>query len=183
MAPYCSFGEKKEKKIEKAPERSSLSQIIEEAMRPEANISSTLNSRSKKPTAPKNSKQESMVGGTLDFEPRTASELMLASLRNTASMEQLFPPPSPPSTLANLNYQLASVIVHHGTHKSGHYTVFKRHREDFGMEPGYTSKTNPTKQEAGNDSWWYISDNNVSKVDVHKVLKARAYMLYYEKIS
>lgn len=37
--------------------------------------------------------------------------------------------------------------------------------------------------EEANDKWFYISDSHVSEVNVSKVLKAQAYILFYEKIQ
>jgi len=59
-------------------------------------------------------------------------------------------------------YELTSVIVHHGSHDGGHYTVYRRSNND-------------------NDKWVYISDDVVREAEEKEVARAQAYMLYYEK--
>lgn len=69
----------------------------------------------------------------------------------------------PPQVLhasqGSLEYTLCAVIEHHGEAKSGHFVTFRRLGE----------------------GWFRVSDEHVQRVDVHTVLRAHAYLLFFER--
>lgn len=65
---------------------------------------------------------------------------------------------------ASLEYELVSVVEHHGNHSGGHYTVFRRNTDQ-----------NPNQ-------WFHISDDVARPVSCDEVLRSCAYMLYYERL-
>ena len=59
------------------------------------------------------------------------------------------------------SYHLLGVVVHHGHAGGGHYTAFVR---------------------ASNNLWYHCDDSQSPRwVPVEEVLRAEAYMLFYEK--
>ena len=76
---------------------------------------------------------------------------------NTAvSFETLFPLDS------STTYELCSVIVHQGAVGGGHYTAFVR---------------------AADLNWYYCDDRNLPRAcSAEEVLRANAYMLFYQKL-
>ncbi|KAG9063415.1 hypothetical protein KI688_004297 [Linnemannia hyalina] len=72
-------------------------------------------------------------------------------------------------------YRLWSVVVHLGSHNSGHFVTYRRIPSSNGEQPS---------KDASNDGkWWRISDEDVQIVEWTLVKNAEAYMLYYEKES
>lgn len=70
-------------------------------------------------------------------------------------------------------YRLWSVVVHLGSHNSGHFVTYRRIPSFNGEQPS---------REASNEGkWWRISDEDVQIVEWALVRNAEAYMLYYEK--
>ncbi|KAF9125183.1 hypothetical protein BG015_004940 [Linnemannia schmuckeri] len=70
-------------------------------------------------------------------------------------------------------YRLWSVVVHLGSHNSGHFVTYRRIP---------CSNGDQSSREASNeDKWWRISDEDVQIVEWTLVKNAEAYMLYYEK--
>jgi len=90
---------------------------------------------------------------------------------------------------SSLLYRLVSVIVHHGNHSGGHYTVFRKLLSDpFSNLQQYDEFINksmydPNYQQADKREWVHISDEHTQRVSVDEVLKSQAYMLYYEKVD
>jgi len=158
MAPYCSFKETED----------------------------AFSSGSRLKTKPRQYSSESIVGGTHDFLPHLSDESLRASMRSkvpTNTYASTSPSPTSSSS-SKLKYQLVAVIVHHGTHTGGHYTVYKRSLEEPSLEDRLQKEQLSGLGLLVDDaSWWHISDSTVKKVHVDQVLKAQAYMLYYEKIS
>jgi len=64
-------------------------------------------------------------------------------------------------------------------------------KDDFIKEDVISCKTqseklisNPEVNDTSeNDKWFYISDSHVAEVNVAKVLKTQAYILFYERIQ
>ncbi|KAG0202999.1 hypothetical protein BGX33_009359 [Mortierella sp. NVP41] len=69
-------------------------------------------------------------------------------------------------------YRLLSVVVHLGSHNSGHFVTYRRIPSDCEDE-------RPTMEDE--DKWWRISDEDVQIVEWSLVKNAEAYMLFYEK--
>lgn len=70
-------------------------------------------------------------------------------------------------------YRLWSVVVHLGSHNSGHFVTYRRIP---------SSNSEQAIREASNEGkWWRISDEDVQIVEWTLVRNAEAYMLYYEK--
>lgn len=70
-------------------------------------------------------------------------------------------------------YRLWSVVVHLGSHNSGHFVTYRRIPSSEGEQPG--------RKASNEDKWWRISDEDVQIVEWTLVKTAEAYMLYYEK--
>jgi len=66
---------------------------------------------------------------------------------------------------ASLQYELVSVVEHHGSHSGGHYTVFRKDSNRMGTQ------------------WYHISDEVAKPVTMEEVTRSQAYMLYYERVS
>jgi hypothetical protein len=99
-------------------------------------------------------------------------------------------------------YRLWSVIVHLGSHNSGHFVTYRRiptcnsdglndpslnfdtHRHHHSSGSGSGWKASSTAAASMDDlesKWWRISDETVQIVDWHEVKNAEAYMLFFEK--
>ncbi|KAF9544477.1 hypothetical protein EC957_012079 [Mortierella hygrophila] len=70
-------------------------------------------------------------------------------------------------------YRLWSVVVHLGSHNSGHFVTYRRIPSSNGEQP--------SKETSNDGKWWRISDEDVQIVEWTLVKNAEAYMLYYEK--
>jgi ubiquitin C-terminal hydrolase len=80
-------------------------------------------------------------------------------------------------------YKLVSVIVHHGNHFGGHYTVYRKLISDsIHEESNYDSLVKNLVSNNKREQWVHISDEHTSPVSEEEVLRSQAYMLYYEKI-
>ncbi|MCJ1427251.1 hypothetical protein MMC29_005154 [Sticta canariensis] len=74
-------------------------------------------------------------------------------------------------------YDLRAVITHYGRHENGHYICYRKHWLPSQPGIGLTTK------EAA-ESWWRLSDEEVSEVSVENVLaQGGVFMLFYEKIE
>ncbi|KAI1320108.1 hypothetical protein EDD11_002080 [Mortierella claussenii] len=71
-------------------------------------------------------------------------------------------------------YRLWAVIVHLGSHNSGHFVTYRR-------IPSSTSSRKSTSTVS--DKWWRVSDEDVQIVEWSIVKNAEAYMLFFEKES
>lgn len=79
--------------------------------------------------------------------------------------------PSPDSCFDAFSYlyQLNAVVLHYGSHDSGHFVAYRR-----------------VKQSETQDAWFYISDRDVQQVDESRVFEHGCqfvYMLFYEIIT
>lgn len=97
-------------------------------------------------------------------------------------------------------YRLCAIVVHYGGHSSGHYVAFRRRRsrlralgnspglhgdeEDAidGILDGWPSSTG-SKGRSGEDQWYRISDDNVSRCSLRDVLTQNPFLLFYERIG
>lgn len=70
-------------------------------------------------------------------------------------------------------YRLCSVVVHLGSHNSGHFVTYRRIPS--------SNSGQPTREASNEGKWWRISDEDVQIVEWTLVKNAEAYMLYYEK--
>ncbi|KAF9286879.1 hypothetical protein BGZ88_008845 [Linnemannia elongata] len=70
-------------------------------------------------------------------------------------------------------YRLCSVVVHLGSHNSGHFVTYRRIPS--------SNSDQPTREASNEGKWWRISDEDVQIVEWTLVKNAEAYMLYYEK--
>ena len=68
----------------------------------------------------------------------------------------------------NNSYKLTSVVVHLGDVDSGHFITYRRAASDNGQRFP--------------DKWLYTSDTEVRKVSLAEVLRADAYILFYERV-
>lgn len=74
-------------------------------------------------------------------------------------------------SIKDCEYELYGIVEHGGGLESGHYTAY--------IKSLIIEKDGNRKR----DQWYYISDNSVNKVEEKEVLKADAYMLFYEKVQ
>lgn len=71
-------------------------------------------------------------------------------------------------------YDLRAVITHYGRHENGHYVCYRKH-----WLPSQPSMESATKTA---ESWWRLSDDEVSQVSEENVLaQAGVFMLLYER--
>ncbi|KAG0282600.1 hypothetical protein BGZ96_000314 [Linnemannia gamsii] len=70
-------------------------------------------------------------------------------------------------------YRLWSIVVHLGSHNSGHFVTYRRIPSSEDEQPG--------RRVSNEDKWWRISDEDVQIVEWTLVKNTEAYMLYYEK--
>ncbi|KAM1689841.1 hypothetical protein ACFX15_030905 [Malus domestica] len=69
-------------------------------------------------------------------------------------------------------YQLLGVVEHSGTMRGGHYVAYVR---------GGERSRGKTERENTGHAWYYASDAHVRQVPLDDVLRAEAYILFYEK--
>lgn len=67
-------------------------------------------------------------------------------------------------------FQLTAVLVHHGDMHSGHFITYRR------------SPAPPRGLSPFSSQWLWVSDDSVRKANLHEVLSANAYMLFYERV-
>lgn len=73
-------------------------------------------------------------------------------------------------------YELRAVITHYGRHENGHYICYRKHR--LPTKPSVDQK----REDA--ESWWRLSDEEVSEVSEETVLaQGGVFMLFYERIE
>lgn len=73
-------------------------------------------------------------------------------------------------------YDLRAVITHYGRHENGHYVCYRKH-----WIPSQTKMDLALKTA---ESWWRLSDEDVSEVGEENVLaQGGVFMLFYEKIE
>ncbi|KAG1458565.1 hypothetical protein G6F56_006370 [Rhizopus delemar] len=77
-------------------------------------------------------------------------------------------------------YELMSVVVHYGSHSSGHFVAYKR---CIGSEKCACQSCQETEEYAPRESWYRVSDTKVDKCHVDEVLSSNPYMLFYETVE
>ncbi|KAF9281507.1 hypothetical protein BGZ68_006608 [Mortierella alpina] len=84
-------------------------------------------------------------------------------------------------------YRLCAVLVHLGSHNSGHFVTYRRIPPAAPSSPSPSGSSLPKSKRAqeqddtDKDLWWRISDEDVQIVEWTLVRAAEAYMLFYEK--
>ncbi|KAI7871143.1 hypothetical protein BDF14DRAFT_1763513 [Spinellus fusiger] len=81
-------------------------------------------------------------------------------------------------SLRGIQYRLNAVIVHYGSHDSGHFITYRRKKLPTGLEikaPLESTGARPPTM------FWRCSDEVIDEVDLETVLKSEAYMLFYER--
>lgn len=74
-------------------------------------------------------------------------------------------------------YELRAVITHYGKHENGHYICYRRSPQLKGA-----IENSPTAE--GSESWWRLSDEDVTEVDKDFVLgQGGVFMLFYEHLE
>jgi ubiquitin carboxyl-terminal hydrolase 16/45 len=93
----------------------------------------------------------------------------------------------------NCVYSLFGVVVHSGSLNGGHYIAYtnKSHRitatttttttTAVSSNEVDTEKAAEQERKHAGDNWFYFSDSSSHKVSVDTVLRAQAYLLFYEK--
>jgi len=64
-----------------------------------------------------------------------------------------------------------------------HHNYHHNHHQINSSNNEATNITDELNVDGGGDRWFYISDSHVTEVNVAKVLKAQAYILFYERIE
>ena len=73
-------------------------------------------------------------------------------------------------------YELRAVITHYGRHENGHYICYRK--------APYAIKKNEEDVNEDSDSWWRLSDEEVTQVDEDIVLaQGGVFMLFYEEVA
>lgn len=71
-------------------------------------------------------------------------------------------------------YNLRAVITHYGRHENGHYICYRKH--------GLGGKPSTDLARENSESWWCLSDEEVSSVSENTVLEqGGVFVLFYEK--
>ncbi|KAF8975164.1 hypothetical protein BGZ46_009375 [Entomortierella lignicola] len=132
--------------------------------------------------------------GTASMFPRRESINIISSPFSSAAPGSTSPLDSREATSSNVKeeldedkviYQLWAVIVHLGSHNSGHFVTYRR-------IPSSSDSQKPSNQSPDDgvddtlistplEKWWRISDEDVQIVDWSLVKNAEAYMLFFEK--
>jgi len=128
-------------------------------------------------------KSVSGLGGGSNY---SQGEKDLYTAKNNVK-EEKEPRSAVPSGFNSHLYRLVSVIVHLGDHLGGHYAVYRKLLSNpwkSGSE--YDQFLAKTVEDASlldkePREWVYISDEQVRPAQISEVMKAQAYMLYYEK--
>lgn len=80
-----------------------------------------------------------------------------------------------PNPEAELVYDLQAIITHYGRHENGHYICYRKYRAG--------SRGAGVLRLENADTWWRLSDDEVSEVSEETVLaQGGVFMLFYEKI-
>ena len=94
---------------------------------------------------------------------------------STDPSESMLPVDSPENVDPDKSYQLRAVITHYGRHENGHYICYRR------SPCSSNTAENPTNGDG--ETWWRLSDEDVSEVDEEMVLsQGGVFMLFYEKM-
>lgn len=81
-----------------------------------------------------------------------------------------------PNSEAELMYDLQAIITHYGRHENGHYICYRKYRA--------RSLAEGVLKVEDADTWWRLSDEEVSEVSEETVLaQGGVFMLFYEKIQ
>ena len=76
-------------------------------------------------------------------------------------------------TRRNDRYGLYGVVVHQGKISSGHYIAY--------VKTNAAAELREDSQPA--TSWWQVSDTSVLRASESQVMKAQAYLLFYERLA
>lgn len=73
-------------------------------------------------------------------------------------------------------YKLRAVITHYGRHENGHYICYRK--------SPYSTKSDDGWIDESSESWWRLSDEDVTEVDKDMVLaQGGVFMLFYEQVE
>ncbi|EME47851.1 hypothetical protein DOTSEDRAFT_51153 [Dothistroma septosporum NZE10] len=76
-------------------------------------------------------------------------------------------------------YQLSAVVTHYGRHENGHYICYRRHASSE-----MAADVGDPKDGQRQESWWRLSDEDVSPVTESEVLdQGGVFMLFYERVT
>lgn len=77
-------------------------------------------------------------------------------------------------------YRLSAVVVHYGSHESGHFITFRRKKFPTGHDVRRPFSDDGDYPEPPS-KFWQCSDDSIEEVDIDTVLASEAYMLFYER--
>lgn len=81
-----------------------------------------------------------------------------------------------------VRYGLYGVVVHQGKISSGHYIAYVKTNAAAELnEVG--GKVLSSGSSSSKSTWWQVSDTSVSRASEAQVLKAQAYLLFYERLA
>ena len=76
----------------------------------------------------------------------------------------------------DLDYQLRAVVTHYGRHENGHYICYRQ-------APDQKAEENSEAENKEGDSWWRLSDQQVTEVSEQEMLnQGNVFMLFYERV-
>ncbi len=77
---------------------------------------------------------------------------------------------------SGMSFVLRAVITHYGRHENGHYICYRK--------SPYPTSINEKVVDEDSETWWRLSDEEVSEVDKDVVLsQGGVFMLFYEKVA
>jgi ubiquitin carboxyl-terminal hydrolase 16/45 len=75
-------------------------------------------------------------------------------------------------------YRLNGVVEHSGSLGGGHYVAYVR---KFLQENGDDSTTMNNSESSATSKWFYFSDTHFREITEKEVMRAQAYLLFYER--
>ncbi|ORX47141.1 cysteine proteinase [Hesseltinella vesiculosa] len=112
------------------------------------------------------------------------SNARLSILTDNLDRHQVHSSPLPSMTVPAIRpilYRLTAVIVHHGSHDSGHFVTYRRKKLPTGQEVRLPHFMDSSPSAPPPAKFWCCSDTLVEEVDLETVLSSEAYMLFYER--
>lgn len=109
-----------------------------------------------------------LFGETLDLTSYTTTGTLETSPQKPISSpgKEMIENLAATGTLPNrVLYTLKSIVVHYGSHYSGHYVTYRKARSE------------------DDDEWLRTSDSSVEKVSLADVLQQNPFMVFYERVA
>ncbi|KAI9011856.1 hypothetical protein CLU79DRAFT_771614 [Phycomyces nitens] len=105
------------------------------------------------------------------------------STTNTLNTQPQLPISSLDEAVLGPRYRLMSIIVHFGSHNSGHFIAFKRQISPVACNCSQCTDRPSEPCLEAQDGWYRVSDESVKPTTLQNVLQANPYMLLYEELD